>query len=272
MPCQIVSARGACGEPSSDVVVLRGGDGDADSDVRAAVLRHAQLALGSAATTAAAASVQLRRPSTPRRRAPCIHAVLVGVDVYPLLAADGRMNLQGAVADTALWEQLLARFAATSGATVRTTVLRNAEATRDGVLRAWQALCDDAAVTRDDTVFLHFSGHGSRIRKAGGLGFYEAIVTSDRCAAADRAPVLLSLRVVLTPPQPRLVLQRPRHAPQPRHPRRRGAVVAAARQRAHQQRRARVRLLPRRRAAARRLRARRVARWRRRRQCAVPQC
>lgn len=87
---------------------------------------------------------------------PAKHALIIGVDRYPLL--DAQYQLAGCVSDARLMRQILLERFGFVDADLHS--LHDAEASREAILAAMQRLAD--SVERDDVVFFHFSGHGSR--------------------------------------------------------------------------------------------------------------
>ena len=81
-------------------------------------------------------------------------ALLIGISEY---SASGFMNLDGTINDVELVRGMLKdRFGFKEG---DIQVLKNAEATHEGIKRAFARLA--AGVGKDDLVYIHFSGHGS---------------------------------------------------------------------------------------------------------------
>jgi hypothetical protein len=103
-------------------------------------------------------------------------AVVAGIDEYPHLRAD--QQLRGCVNDAELMaEVLMGTFGFREDAI---TLLRNAEASRDGILAALERLVADARP--GDVVVVHFSGHGSQMTDREGDeadGLDETIVPAD---------------------------------------------------------------------------------------------
>ncbi len=83
-------------------------------------------------------------------------ALLIGIDTYPNLGSNSQ--LAGALADIDAIASLLR--ARTPNLDLR--ILREAQATRDGVVAAWNQLVKDAQA--GDEVLFYWSGHGSQIR------------------------------------------------------------------------------------------------------------
>ncbi|MDA0181904.1 caspase family protein [Solirubrobacter phytolaccae] len=102
--------------------------------------------------------------------------MLVGVDEYPKLAP--HQQLRGCVNDAELMAAVLRdAFGFTEEGI---TLLRDGEASRDGILAAWNALVERAGP--DDVVVLHYSGHGSQMTDREGDepdGLDETIVPAD---------------------------------------------------------------------------------------------
>jgi Caspase domain len=103
-------------------------------------------------------------------------AVVAGIDEYPHLRAD--QQLRGCVNDAELMaEVLMGTFGFPEDGI---TLLRNAEASRDGILAALERLVADAQP--GDVVVVHFSGHGSQMTDREGDeadGLDETIVPAD---------------------------------------------------------------------------------------------
>src|SRR5215211_6925446 len=103
-------------------------------------------------------------------------ALLIGVDSYPKLSP--RRQLDGCVNDAEAMAGILERkFGIPTHSIV---LLRDEEATRDGILVAMDKLVDSAET--DDVVIVHFSGHGSQITDREGDepdGLDETIVPHD---------------------------------------------------------------------------------------------
>ncbi len=85
------------------------------------------------------------------------HALLIGIDEYPFFGAQAQ--LAGCVNDVELMASVLIGDLGFAPGDVR--LLRNGEATRDGVLAALRGLLERAGA--GDEVVVHYSGHGSRI-------------------------------------------------------------------------------------------------------------
>ena len=83
------------------------------------------------------------------------HALLVGINAYPLFGP--RQQLSGCVNDV---EAMAALLRGSYGFEDVVTLL-DADATRDGILAALEALA--ARVEDDDVVVVHYSGHGSQM-------------------------------------------------------------------------------------------------------------
>lgn len=84
-------------------------------------------------------------------------ALLIGINVYPKLAPRYRLN--GCLNDVDAMALTLREHFGFSEADM--TLLRDAQATRDGILAALDALVNRAE--QDDVVVIHYSGHGSQI-------------------------------------------------------------------------------------------------------------
>ncbi len=121
---------------------------------------------------------QVTQPDTPTLGVedvfPTKRALLIGISNYPNLLP--HQQLPGSTNDVTLLYDLLAkRF---GFAKHNISCLRNEQATRDGILKAFQDLI--GAVKKDDVVVIHYSGHGSYIRDtAKGAGWTETIVPYD---------------------------------------------------------------------------------------------
>ena len=90
---------------------------------------------------------------TPEKR-----ALLVGINKYPKL--EPRYELKGCQNDVALVSQVIKEKFGFADENV--TTLLNEEASRDNIRNAMQQLVDDSS--KDDIVFMYYSGHGSRRR------------------------------------------------------------------------------------------------------------
>ena len=89
------------------------------------------------------------------------HALIIGIDRYPRL--DPQYQLAGCVNDATLVRQILSeRF---GFAAERIQSLHDEQASRSAILAAMERLVEQ--VGTDDTVHIHFSGHGSRRTAAG---------------------------------------------------------------------------------------------------------
>lgn len=108
-------------------------------------------------------------------------ALLIGINEYPRLMPRGQLT--GCVNDVEVMSRTLeGQFGFPRE---NMTILRNAEATRDGILAAMNGLVE--RVGRDDVVVFHYSGHGSRMPDREGDepdGFDETLFPYD----AGRAP------------------------------------------------------------------------------------
>ncbi|WP_170985298.1 caspase family protein [Roseomonas sp. AR75] len=102
--------------------------------------------------------LDLRRAGAPQAPAGAARLVVlaIGVNAY----ANPAMNLRFAVPDAETVTDTLRRQAQGLFSEVRSTVLRDAEATRDGILAALDAAARDAAP--GDTFVLYLAGHGVR--------------------------------------------------------------------------------------------------------------
>jgi hypothetical protein len=99
------------------------------------------------------------------------HALLIGIDHYPnLLGAD----LRGCVNDVRLMRSVLETRFQFEPANIE--VLTNAEASRAGILAAFDRLED--RVAPDEGVVIFYAGHGSRMKQADG-SWQETLVTAD---------------------------------------------------------------------------------------------
>jgi len=122
-------------------------------------------------------------PGTSNLCMPTKRALLIGIDVYPHLPGD--RQLYGCTNDVALLYDLLQhRF---GFADQNISCLRNKQATREGILKAFQRLL--AAVKVDDIVVVHYSGHGSYMKdNSKGAGWTETIVPYDSGRKASNHP------------------------------------------------------------------------------------
>jgi hypothetical protein len=130
---------------------------------------------GGQATATAGAREETAAPPSGRR-----HALLIGVDEYPLLQG---ADLRGCVNDVELMGSLLRDSFGFADEAVVT--LRNQEATQAGIQAAFDALI--RRVGRNDLVVVHYSGHGSQMTDREGDeadGLDETIVPHD----SGRAP------------------------------------------------------------------------------------
>ena len=103
-------------------------------------------------------------------------ALLIGINEYPLLKPRGQLT--GCVNDVEVMSRTLQQQFGFPGDHM--TILRNAEATRDGILAAMNGLME--RVGKDDVVVFHYSGHGSRMTDREGDeedGFDETIMPCD---------------------------------------------------------------------------------------------
>ncbi|KAI0029010.1 caspase domain-containing protein [Vararia minispora EC-137] len=87
-----------------------------------------------------------------------IHALLIGIDSYQ---SKGMYQLFGAVADAQSMYEFLTKELLTP--TKNITVLLNAQATHDRILRCIDKLGSSSRVKRDDPILIYFAGHGSTI-------------------------------------------------------------------------------------------------------------
>lgn len=103
-------------------------------------------------------------------------ALLIGINEYPLLMPRGQLT--GCVNDVEVMSRTLkGQFGFLEE---NMAILRNAEATRDGILAAMYGLVE--RVGKDDVVVFHYSGHGSRVKNcegAGEDGFNETLFPCD---------------------------------------------------------------------------------------------
>jgi hypothetical protein len=108
-------------------------------------------------------------------------ALLIGINEYPLLKPRGQLT--GCINDVEVMSRTLQGPFGFPGDHV--TILRDAEATRDGILAAMYGLAE--RVEKDDVVVFHYSGHGSRMPDREGDepdGFDQTLFPYD----AGRAP------------------------------------------------------------------------------------
>jgi hypothetical protein len=109
-------------------------------------------------------------------------ALLVGIDAYPRLSP--HEQLHGCVNDVELMASVLRETFGFPEDGI--TLLRDADATRDGILAAFDSLL--AAARPDDVVVVHYSGHGSQMTDREGDeadGLDETIVPHDSGRAPD---------------------------------------------------------------------------------------
>ncbi|MDY7094398.1 MAG: caspase family protein [Acidobacteriota bacterium] len=111
---------------------------------------------------------------------PFRRAVLIGIDHYPLLAEN--YQLEGCVHDVELVRRALLAHGFDPEELV---VLTEERATHEGIRRALEELTREAAEERERSggealLFVHYSGHGSRIRSQDkDAGWLESIVPAD---------------------------------------------------------------------------------------------
>jgi hypothetical protein len=116
-------------------------------------------------------------------------ALLIAIDEYPYCPPE--LQLQGCVNDLLVWQDLLTSpSAGFDFAASGITRVENAQATRDGILAAFDELAEKAGP--DDVVFVQYSGHGSQVPEAipgsAGNQLSETIVPSDARNPADNGP------------------------------------------------------------------------------------
>ena len=112
--------------------------------------------------SAAALALTLSLLAAPAANA-ASHALLIGISDYQ---AAGLSPLPGALTDVELMGAVLKERLGLRPEEIR--VLRNAEATHDGLRRAFRELAD--AVAPGDFVYIHYSGHGSLVPDRNGDG------------------------------------------------------------------------------------------------------
>jgi hypothetical protein len=95
------------------------------------------------------------RPQPP---APVLHVLAIGVDDYSGIAAHGVLSLGAPVADAEALERTLRERHAGGFRRVNPVLLRDADATLEGIEAAFARLA--AEVQEQDTVVLFFAGHG----------------------------------------------------------------------------------------------------------------
>ena len=118
------------------------------------------------------------KPETPSLSTqdvlPTKRALLIGISDYPHLPP--HQQLPGCSNDVTLLNDLLSKRFGFAKRNI--SCLRDKQATRDGIFKAFQNLI--ASVKKDDVVVIHYSGHGSYIRdKTKGAGWTETIVPYD---------------------------------------------------------------------------------------------
>ncbi|GFO63259.1 caspase family protein [Geomonas paludis] len=91
------------------------------------------------------------------------HALLIGIADYK--ATSGFSDLDGTINDIELVRTLLKERFDFKDADIR--VLKNAEATHEGIQRAFAEL--EKKVAKDDIVYIHYSGHGSLTPNLNGM-------------------------------------------------------------------------------------------------------
>jgi hypothetical protein len=115
--------------------------------------------------------------------APAKRALLIGVNEYRAVP-----SLQGSINDIeTMREVLITRWGFAPG---NITVVRDAQATRAGILSALQQLARQAQP--NDTVYFHYSGHGSQVQDLNGDetdGLDETLVPHD--GRTDRVPDII---------------------------------------------------------------------------------
>ncbi|NJL29249.1 MAG: caspase family protein, partial [Thermoanaerobaculia bacterium] len=113
------------------------------------------------------------------------HALLIGINRYPFLPRE--KQLLGAVNDAELMRRVLIDDFEFPPASI--SLLRDAEATRGGILAAFESLLE--RVGGSDIVVVHYSGHGSQIRSCSSHepdGLAETIVPHDGHRDPNREP------------------------------------------------------------------------------------
>ncbi len=104
------------------------------------------------------------------------HALLIGINRYSNLPPQYKLN--GCVNDIEMMASLLEKNFGFPESNI--TMLRDEEATREGILAAFEALTD--RIADNDIAIIHYSGHGSRMRDREGDepdGWDETIVPHD---------------------------------------------------------------------------------------------
>ena len=110
---------------------------------------------------------------------PTKRALLIGIDAYPNV-----LPLDGCVNDARLMQSVLVEHFGFPADHI--TLLANGQATRDGILSAFDALV--SATGADDIVVVHYSGHGSQMADREGdepSGFDSTIVPFDAARPGD---------------------------------------------------------------------------------------
>jgi hypothetical protein len=114
--------------------------------------------------------------TTPLR----LWALLIGINQYQSPTIN---PLQGCLNDVAAMRRFLIDRLAVPDDDRHIRILRDEEATREGILNAIQTfLIDNPAIQPGDRILIHYSGHGSRMRDPTGAepsGYWETLVPHD---------------------------------------------------------------------------------------------
>lgn len=125
------------------------------------VIRMIRLSVANIALIVALALNPHVSPTALADEEPTRRALLIGINKY---ASPEIMNLRGALNDIAMLRRILVtRFGFEE---THVTSLTDADATRDGILRSIDRFVE--SIGPNDVVYIHYSGHGSRVEDASG--------------------------------------------------------------------------------------------------------
>ena len=88
-----------------------------------------------------------------------IFALVIGINRYPGLPSESQ--LKGAVPDA----DAVVRYLNDTFTQPNITYLRDAAATREGIINAFRSLIDNVDIQRDDPIFIYYAGYGARVKK-----------------------------------------------------------------------------------------------------------
>jgi hypothetical protein len=88
-----------------------------------------------------------------------IFALVIGINRYPGFPSESQ--LKGAVPDA----DAVIRYLKDTFTKPNITYLRDAAATRKGIINAFRSLRDNTNIQRDDAIFIYYAGHGARVQK-----------------------------------------------------------------------------------------------------------